>query len=111
MGIGQEFDVLIGGSNSAPAGVAAKWKLGCYTFVEKDGLRVAAIHAHGALADWNKHHPDRAIKEGDLIVEVDGDLRVEVTGVRGDGNKIKDEIYKGMRPTKLTIRAGKGHTN
>lgn len=28
-------------------------------FKEENGLRIAAIHQTGALADWNKEHPDR----------------------------------------------------
>ena len=38
-------------------------------FKEQNGLRLAAIHPTGALADWNKAHPEKEVKAGDLLLE------------------------------------------
>ena len=38
-------------------------------FKEHNGLRLAAIHPTGALADWNKAHPEKVVRAGDLLLE------------------------------------------
>ncbi|CAE7837952.1 unnamed protein product [Symbiodinium sp. CCMP2592] len=60
--LGEEFDVMLSGGSG-------KWRLGAFTFKEHNGLRIAAIHSTGALSDWNKAHPDKQVKAGDLLVE------------------------------------------
>eukprot|EP00930_Biecheleria_cincta_P098040 TRINITY_DN89727_c0_g1_i1.p2 TRINITY_DN89727_c0_g1~~TRINITY_DN89727_c0_g1_i1.p2 ORF type:complete len:107 (-),score=25.91 TRINITY_DN89727_c0_g1_i1:288-608(-) len=97
--LGEEFEVVIGG------GASAKWRLGAFTFKEHSGLRIAAVHASGALADWNKSHPEREVKNGDLVVEVD----MGEKGTRGNGAVIYDELLKAQRPCKLWIGAGPLH--
>ncbi|CAJ1432525.1 unnamed protein product [Effrenium voratum] len=95
--LGEEFDVVLNG----------KWRLGAFTFKEPNGLRIAAVHATGALADWNKAHPDKEVKAGDLLLEVDGDMR---DGLRGTGQDLYEELLKVPRPCKLIIGAGPLHS-
>eukprot|EP00435_Cladocopium_sp_Y103_P039708 s1215_g10.t1 len=97
--LGEEFDVVVSG----------KWRLGAFTFKQENGLRLAAIHQTGALAEWNQAHPDRQVKAGDLLVEVCAEIRDGVPGVRGPGKVLYEELLKVARPCKLIIGAGPLH--
>lgn len=39
---------------------------------QDDGFRVVHVKRKGLIAAWNDTHPDTAIEDGDLVVEVDG---------------------------------------
>lgn len=106
---GSEYEVLLGGRNSAPSGVEPKWSLGCYMVSERGGLRILAIHPTGAVSDWNAQHPEREVKVGDLLVEVGLDTRPDGAGVRGNGEALREALYKGGRPAGMRFRAGEGH--
>ena len=91
--------------------MSGKWRLGAFTFKEHNGLRIAAVHPTGALADWNQSHPEKQVKAGDLLLEVDAEMQPTAnSGVRGHGRVIYDELLKVPRPCKLIMGAGPLHT-
>ncbi|CAE7373179.1 unnamed protein product [Symbiodinium natans] len=98
--LGEEFDVMLSGGSG-------KWRLGAFTFKEHNGLRIAAIHNTGALFDWNKAHPDKQVKAGDLLVEIDS--QKPEGGMRGNGKELYEELLRVPRPCRLVIGAGPMH--
>ncbi|CAE7703341.1 unnamed protein product, partial [Symbiodinium sp. KB8] len=76
-------------------------------FKEHNGLRIAAIHSTGALCDWNKAHPEKQVKAGDLLVEIDS--QKPEGGMRGNGKELYEELLRVPRPCRLVIGAGPLH--
>eukprot|EP00933_Yihiella_yeosuensis_P072947 TRINITY_DN814_c3_g1_i1.p1 TRINITY_DN814_c3_g1~~TRINITY_DN814_c3_g1_i1.p1 ORF type:complete len:123 (-),score=33.92 TRINITY_DN814_c3_g1_i1:39-407(-) len=103
--LGEEYEVIIGGDAKRPG----KWSLGCFTFQEPKGLRIAAVHSVGGIAEWNEKNPEQQVKAGDLIVEVAAGLKSEAAGTRGSGTIIYEQLMKVPRPAKIMIAAGRGH--
>eukprot|EP00929_Paragymnodinium_shiwhaense_P109187 TRINITY_DN75540_c0_g1_i1.p2 TRINITY_DN75540_c0_g1~~TRINITY_DN75540_c0_g1_i1.p2 ORF type:complete len:106 (-),score=37.10 TRINITY_DN75540_c0_g1_i1:114-431(-) len=97
---GDDFDISVGGMKNEVDG-KSKWALGSFTLPETNGLRIAQIYDHGALADWNLLHGDREVKPGDLITEVNKRA--------GDGHALREELYKKRGQAVLKIRAGQNH--
>mmetsp|Transcript_16439 Transcript_16439/g.30997 ORF Transcript_16439/g.30997 Transcript_16439/m.30997 type:complete len:107 (+) Transcript_16439:36-356(+) len=98
--LGEEFEVMLSS--------AGKWRLGAFTFKEHNGLRIAAIHSTGAISDWNKAHPEKQVKAGDLLVEIDA--QKPEGGLRGSGKELYEELLKVPRPCRLVMGAGPLHT-
>merc|ERR1711934_1030916 len=101
----------MGGSSSMKN---PKWSLGCYTSVERFGLRITAIFPTGAVAEWNEyassHFPHRMIKAGDLFVEIEKDPRPDKDGVTGSGADLRKALYELDVPMRCTMRAGSAHS-
>eukprot|EP00927_Polykrikos_kofoidii_P047649 TRINITY_DN41919_c0_g1_i1.p1 TRINITY_DN41919_c0_g1~~TRINITY_DN41919_c0_g1_i1.p1 ORF type:complete len:110 (+),score=27.88 TRINITY_DN41919_c0_g1_i1:72-401(+) len=99
---GDEFEISVGSSGDL-SGKRPTWALGAFMLPEEGGIRISSLYEIGAFAEWNAKHGDREVKKADLIVEV--------SGVRGNGKLLKEELYK--RPaegaTILKIRCGTGH--
>eukprot|EP00427_Karlodinium_veneficum_P015028 CAMPEP_0169074598 /NCGR_PEP_ID=MMETSP1015-20121227/7372_1 /TAXON_ID=342587 /ORGANISM="Karlodinium micrum, Strain CCMP2283" /LENGTH=127 /DNA_ID=CAMNT_0009133949 /DNA_START=77 /DNA_END=460 /DNA_ORIENTATION=- len=108
--MGDEFDVYLGSSSMK----VPKWRLGAYTSLEAQGIRLTAIHPYGSVAEWNAyavdHYPERIIKPGDMIVEIEKDPRPDKDGVRGSGEILRKELFMLDVPMRCTVRAGSAHT-
>mmetsp|Transcript_80969 Transcript_80969/g.229243 ORF Transcript_80969/g.229243 Transcript_80969/m.229243 type:complete len:152 (-) Transcript_80969:360-815(-) len=78
--VGQEFTVIIPDRKGM--------KLGIDTCASKfySAFNIIKIKTDGLIAQWNRDHPDKEVKEGDDLMEVNG--------VRGDEKKICELLGK-----------------
>lgn len=80
-------------------------KLGLITsnsILRKSILKIQRVKPGGLIAEWNEDNPDQMVKEGDLIVEVNG--------ISGDAGA-KDVLYEAIAKAdvlKITIRRCQG---
>eukprot|EP00418_Pyrodinium_bahamense_P092738 CAMPEP_0179037002 /NCGR_PEP_ID=MMETSP0796-20121207/13905_1 /TAXON_ID=73915 /ORGANISM="Pyrodinium bahamense, Strain pbaha01" /LENGTH=152 /DNA_ID=CAMNT_0020733299 /DNA_START=101 /DNA_END=559 /DNA_ORIENTATION=- len=78
--IGEEFTVTIPHRNGM--------KLGIDTCASKfyPAFNIIKVKPDGLISAWNEEHPDRVVREGDDLIEVNG--------VRGDKEKICEFLGK-----------------
>eukprot|EP00450_Noctiluca_scintillans_P021538 CAMPEP_0194534664 /NCGR_PEP_ID=MMETSP0253-20130528/72957_1 /TAXON_ID=2966 /ORGANISM="Noctiluca scintillans" /LENGTH=160 /DNA_ID=CAMNT_0039380361 /DNA_START=90 /DNA_END=572 /DNA_ORIENTATION=+ len=63
---GGTFEVTLnrGGDENKPLG------LGIRVDAERAALRILMVNEEGAVAEWNKDHPERAVSRGDFVLQV-----------------------------------------